>query len=128
MVGTYRDHHLSAYPGLTRDPGNPTPFFRRVQTGSVTSGRLRRDRAFFFASYEHTNQRGVVSVQPRDPAFAGLGGIFPSPSTGAQISGRVDIRLRSRHDVTLRYSGDESRAFAVAHTAAKKAGEKPGPG
>lgn len=26
------------------------------------------------------------------------------------------------------YEHDESRAFAVAHTAAKQAGEKPGPG
>jgi len=26
------------------------------------------------------------------------------------------------------YRGDESRAFAVAHSAAKRAGEKPGPG
>ena len=26
------------------------------------------------------------------------------------------------------YGGDESRAFAVAHAAAKKAGDKPGPG
>lgn len=26
------------------------------------------------------------------------------------------------------YAGDEGRAFAVAHTAAKKAGRKPGPG
>ena len=26
------------------------------------------------------------------------------------------------------YGGDEGRAFAVAHTAAKKAGDKPGPG
>ncbi len=26
------------------------------------------------------------------------------------------------------YGGDEGRAFAVAHTAAKRAGDKPGPG
>ena len=26
------------------------------------------------------------------------------------------------------YKGDEGRAFAVAHSAAKKAGDKPGPG
>jgi cation transport regulator len=26
------------------------------------------------------------------------------------------------------YGGDESRAFAVAHSAAKRAGERPGPG
>ena len=30
----HRDHHLAAYPGLSRDPKNADPFFERHQFGS----------------------------------------------------------------------------------------------
>src|SRR2546426_6017220 len=108
----YRDHNLSAYPGLQRDPANPDPLFERSQFGYQTGGPIRRDRAFFFTNYERTNQRGVVSVQPRTPEFASLGGIFPSPYLGNQFSARVDVRLNSRHDAFVRYTYDGNRTFA----------------
>ena len=36
--------------------------------------------------------------------------------------------LRAFSNAYEQYRGDEGRAFAVAHTAAKRAGQKPGPG
>jgi cation transport regulator len=36
--------------------------------------------------------------------------------------------LEAFNNAYKEYKSDESRAFAVAHSAAKKAGEKPGPG
>ena len=36
--------------------------------------------------------------------------------------------LKAFNNAYEEYGGDEHRAFAVAHAAAKKAGEKPGPG
>jgi cation transport regulator len=36
--------------------------------------------------------------------------------------------LEAFNNAYKEYGGDESRAFAVAHTAAKRAGERPGPG
>ena len=36
--------------------------------------------------------------------------------------------LEAFNSAYKQYGGDEGRAFAVAHTAAKKAGERPGPG
>src|SRR5262249_55095543 len=78
----YRDHHLAAYPSLRRDPTNPDPYFERRQVGGALGGPLVRDRVFFFATYERNDQDGVIAVQPGTPAFAGLGGIFPSPYTG----------------------------------------------
>lgn len=36
--------------------------------------------------------------------------------------------LKAFNNAFDQYDGDESRAFAVAHSAAKKAGERPGPG
>lgn len=36
--------------------------------------------------------------------------------------------LKAFNNAYKEYGGDEHRAFAVAHSAAKKAGERPGPG
>jgi hypothetical protein len=57
----YRDHNLAAYPGLSRDPSNPNPFFQRSQFGFQISGPIQKDRACFFTSFERNDQRGVLS-------------------------------------------------------------------
>ncbi len=59
----YRDHHLAAYPGLTRDPRNPDPSFERQQFGSYAAGPLRRDHAFFFASLEDRGIAGELMIR-----------------------------------------------------------------
>jgi hypothetical protein len=106
----YRDHNLSAYPGLRRDPHNPDPSFERRQLGSTVGGPIRRNRAFFFLSYERTDQHSVFSVQP--PQFPELGGIFPSPYDGNQLSARVDTRIHANHNVFVRHTYDRNSAFA----------------
>jgi hypothetical protein len=114
----YRDHNLAAYPGLDRDPTNPDPFFRRSQYGLHLGGPLRRDRLFFFATWERNEQRGVVSVQPRTPEFVALGQIAPSPAPGNQLSARLDFRATPNNYLYARYSHDGSGAFAPSTTAA----------
>ena len=42
----YRDHNLAAYPGLSRDPVNPDPFFRRQQFGLSMGGPIRTTGRF----------------------------------------------------------------------------------
>ena len=108
----YRDHNLAAYPGLSRDPGNVDPFFQRRQFGFQISGPIRKDRVFFFTSYERNDQRGVLSIQPRSTDFAPLGGVFPSPYLGNQFNLRFDVRLNRNHNAFVRYSHDGNRAFA----------------
>ena len=76
----FRDHHLSAYPALERDPFNPDPFFQRRQFGLSLGGPIRKDRAFFFGTFERTEQRGVISTDLLSPDFAPLSGIYPSPT------------------------------------------------
>src|SRR3989442_6740578 len=106
----YRAHSLSAYPGLRRDPRNPDPSFKRGQSGASIGGRIRRDRAFFFTSYERTVKDSVFSVQPQQ--FPALGGIFPTPYDGPQFSARVDARLHPNHDMFVRFTHDDNSAFA----------------
>ncbi len=108
----HRDHHLAAYPGLSRDPRNSNPFFERGQFGAYVGGPVRKDRAFFFASYERTDQTGAVSVQPLDE-FAPLGGIFSSPYAGNQFNGRVDVQLHRNHNAFARYTQDGNSTLAA---------------
>jgi hypothetical protein len=110
----YRDDNLSAYPGLRRDIRNPDPHFERSQFGGALGGPARKDRIFFFASYERHDQQGVTSVQPAAafPDFAPLLGIFPNRTVANQFTGRIDARLDPRHNVFLRYTHDDNRAFA----------------
>jgi hypothetical protein len=110
--GFYRDHRLSAYPGLQRDPRNPRPFFEREQIGSAVGGPLRRNRSFFFASYERNDQQGVAAVQPGASELAPLGGIFDTPTVGDLFSARLDARLTARHSLVVRHTRDTSSAFA----------------
>src|SRR6266568_734525 len=107
----YRDHNLSAYPGLSRDASNPDPFFQRQQYGFHLGGPIRKRRAFFFTSYERNNQRGVLSVQPSTPDFAPLGEIFPSPYLGNQFNLRFDARLNANNTAFVRYTHDDNSLF-----------------
>ncbi len=110
----FRDHHLSAYPALVRDPFNPDPFFQRRQFGVSLGGPIRKNRAFFFGTFERTEQRGVISNEVLTPEFASLGGIYPSPTYVNQASGRADFQLAKKHSVFLRYSHEDSFSFAPA--------------
>ena len=106
----FRDHTLSAYPALKRDPANPDPFFQRRQFGFAAGGPIRRDRLFFFGNWERNEQRGVVTTV-LNADFAHFSRITPSPFFGDVLSFRLDGRLSSKHTAFLRYSHDGSRAF-----------------
>ena len=106
----FRDHNLSAYPALVRDPFNPDPFFQRRQFGFEVGGPIRRDRAFFFANWERNEQRGVGSTRLVVPDFAHLTRVTPSPLFGNQFSLRMDGRISNAHSGFVRYSHDGSHA------------------
>jgi len=108
----FRDHTLSAYPGLARDPANPDPFFQRRQFGWAIGGPIRHDRVFFFANWERNEQRGVVDSNLLDPDFAHFSRITTSPLFGDQFSLRLDARISDKQTAFVRYSHDGSRAFA----------------
>jgi cation transport regulator len=53
---------------------------------------------------------------------------LPKAQTDQYNAHQKDAFLKAFNGAYEHYHHDESRAFAVAHTAAKKAGDKPGPG
>ena len=107
----FRDHNLSAYPALRREPSNPDPFFARRQWGFQVGGPIAKDRLFFFTNFERNNQDGVSTVQPRSPDFASFGGIFPSPYDSNHVSARFDLRLNDRNMAFVRYTHDGNDSF-----------------
>ncbi len=108
----FRDHNLSAYPSLQRDPTNPDPFFARRQPGFWVGGPVKKDKLFFFGSYEHNNQKGVFSSLPNDPALQPLAVIAGSPFTGNLIGTRIDYRINEKNNFFVRYSHDGNQGFA----------------
>ena len=106
----FRDHTLAAYPALKRDLDNPDPIFRRQQFGFALGGPIRRDRVFFFGTYERNQQLGVVATALGED-FEHLNRITPSPYHGNQFSLRLDGRLTDAHTGFMRYSHDGVQAF-----------------
>jgi cation transport regulator len=53
---------------------------------------------------------------------------LPKAQTDQYNPHQKEAFLKAFNSAYKEYGGDEGRAFAVAHTAAKRAGEKPGPG
>lgn len=102
----FRDHNMAAYPALRREPTNQDPFFARRQAGFHFGGPLKKDRLFFFTTFEHLSQDGAVTIQSRTPELSSLGGIFPSNLTGNQVTARLDARINETNSFFLRYSHD----------------------
>jgi hypothetical protein len=101
----FRDHNMSAYPGLNRNVLSPDPFFARRNPGGSIGGPLKKDRLFFFFNYEYLNQTQVVSYVPNVASAAGLTGNYFSPYNGKTLSGRFDY-TSGKHRLFARYSHD----------------------
>ena len=108
----FRDHHMAAYPGLQRDSLASDPFFARRQSGLWVGGPVVKDRLFFFAAYEHNNQRGVFTSVPTDSAFSSLARVTPSPKHDDLVNARIDYRISAAHTAFVRYSHDGNNTFA----------------
>jgi hypothetical protein len=107
----FRDHNMAAYPGLARNAANPDPFFARRNPGVWVGGPIVKDKLFFFANYEYTNQSSIVTVQPNLASAAPLAGNFSSPYEGHLFSLRIDWKISDKHTAFLRYSHDGNKGF-----------------
>src|SRR5579872_1969811 len=108
----FRDHNMSAYPYLKRDPQQPDPFFARRQPGVYFSGPIKKNKLFFFTSYEHINQRGVYSTEPTDPLFFAFLSNATVPYNSNQFTQRLDYHINEKHSAFIRYSHDGNNAYS----------------
>jgi hypothetical protein len=107
----FRDHSLSAYPALKRDPFNPDPFFQRQQYGMVVGGPIRKGHLFVFGTFERNDQRGVVSTELLTPEFSPLSRITPSPTRVNEFSVRTDWRISQANSLFVRQSHEGGLSY-----------------
>jgi hypothetical protein len=125
----FRDHNMSAYPGLKRptdptnlnvnckDPTSPTcqslqnPYFGRRNPGVWFSGPIIRNKLFFFTNYEYMNQDQVYVINEDLPSLAGLAGAPVSPYHNTLFTTRFDYQLNTKNTLFARYSHDGNLGF-----------------
>jgi hypothetical protein len=93
----FRNTVLNARP-FTFQPA-PKPAFNQNQFGGTFGGPIKKDKTFFFASYEGRRIRqGVVSQQVTVPTASDMSGDFSSgaPFSGSLIDPTVASLLQSR--------------------------------
>jgi len=93
----FRNDVLNAHPFTFVE--SPKPAFKQNQFGGTIGGPIKKDKTFFFASYEGRRVvQGVVSQQVTVPTATDLAGDFSggSPFTGSLIDPTVANVLQSR--------------------------------
>jgi len=84
----FRHSDLNANGWFANRAGSARPLFRRDQFGGVLGGPVRKNKTFFFASYEQTKQRTPTSQTATFPTDAQRDGDFSKTfqSNGTLIS------------------------------------------
>lgn len=107
----YRDHNLSGYPLLSRDPRHPDPFFARKQMGGSIGGPIKKDRAFFFFNGEYNKQDSVVLVSNNHPIWSKFDGAFPQPLLFKTTNIKFDYKVNDKQNAFVRFSTDNNHNF-----------------
>jgi hypothetical protein len=112
-----RNRHLQGLPA-TFDRDLPTPRFDREQAGGSVGGPIRRDKMWWFTSFEFRNQNAAVQTGTRDFATDTiLDSSASAPLRDALWSSRFDDRLNSRNSLMMRYSFNRSTDVNLASPA-----------
>lgn len=107
----YRDHNMSAYPGLQRQVLDPNPFFARRNPGFTIGGPIKKDKLFFFFNIEHTNQVQANITQPNTLLAQAVAGVYNSPYSGTEVTGRIDYQISAKNTLFARYTHDGNSGF-----------------
>ena len=100
-----RDARWQGLPATFDRASNEEPPFDRQQYSFTLGGPVKRDRAFFFGSFEYRNQDGAVLVGARDTARRTITrSTAPAPLDDLLGTGRLDWRPADDDSLTFRYS------------------------
>src|SRR5262245_35665988 len=121
----WRDSRFSAFPSLKRlvaSEGIPKAAqadeipFDREQFGGTFGGPLKKDKIFFFTSYEYNNQ-DAVSIHSLAPTIASFSGFTGNPFNETLATGKLDWTINDKFTLAGRYShnhNDQQAPFPAA--------------
>ena len=111
----FRDKSLQGLPATFDRSLGQTPPFDREQYAFSLGGPIKRDRAWFFGSLEYRNQDGAVLVGQRDLATRSIRRSFAvAPLNDLLATGRVDVRVGNRNQLSFRYSLQDEDDIAAS--------------
>ena len=111
----FRDSALQGLPATFDRSLDESPPFDRQQYAFAIGGPIKRDRAWFFGSFENRNQDGVVLVGTRNLASRTITRDFaPSPLDDFMTTNRVDWSPTDIDSLSFRYSLQREDGIAAS--------------
>lgn len=111
----FRDSSLQGLPATFDRNLNQSPPFDRQQYAFTLGGPIKRDRAWFFGSFENRNQDGVVLVGTRNLATRSIARDFAdSPLDDFMTSNRIDLSPSDKDRLNFRYSFEREKGIAAS--------------
>src|SRR5829696_7333089 len=111
----FRDSSLQGLPATFDRTLNQSPPFDRQQYAFALGGPIKKDRAWFFGSFENRNQDGVVLVGARNLATHSITRSFAdSPLDDFMTSNRIDWSASDKDRLNFRYSFQRENGIAAS--------------
>lgn len=118
----FRDRELQGLPATFDRSLGQTPPFDRQQYAFTLGGPIKKDRAFFFGSFEYRNQDGVVLVGERNLATRSITRDFAeSPLDDFLTTERLDLTPTDYDRFGFRYTYQREKGI-TASTLARSIG------
>ncbi len=103
-----RDDSLNAKTFFEKEADIEKQPFQQQQFGGTVGGPIRRDRAFFFGSYEYNRRKDFATIF--------TGGVLPEEEGPAEkpfrnhlLTGKTDFRLADGSSILARYTREDNK-------------------